>query len=172
MYRLSQRHMRKISSRAVNEDDIIYRMRAVVKKDPVIIEKFKEYGVSLDEIDTVPVTFCDLDVSAKTKNCKIYLNKNMLMKDDPFEFAVPYFLHESIHLGQQVSGIDLNKSKADDYLDKPSEEIAFEAQIDFKRRNESPESAKNYTEKLLDYHDKHGPEREEKKKELLEGKDL
>ena len=55
-------------------------MKGCVKKDPAVVEKFKEYNMSIDKIDNVHVEFEDLDVSAKTKNKKIYLNRKMLRK--------------------------------------------------------------------------------------------
>jgi hypothetical protein len=53
-------------------------MKKCVKKDSAVIEKFKEYGMPIDKVDDVHVEFKDLDVSAKTKDRKIYLNKKML----------------------------------------------------------------------------------------------
>jgi hypothetical protein len=149
-------------------DELIAKMRAAVKKDSAVKAKFMEYGVSLNEIDTVPICFCELDVSAKTKNRKIYLNQSMLSRENVFEFAMPYAIHEVCHLAQQISGASLNKSKTDDYLDKPSEVSAFQLQVDYKKRHEGPEKANEYVDKLLDYHDIKGPERKEKAKQLLD----
>ena len=74
MHKLSQRHQlfQKVSKRSVEQ--FVKDMKEKVKKDPEMIAKFKEYNIPISDIDTVSVTFCPLDVSAKTKNKKIYLN--------------------------------------------------------------------------------------------------
>jgi len=139
-------------------------MKEQVKKDPVVVKKFEEYGIPIADIDKVHVEFCPLDVSAKTKDRKIYINEKMLADDgqDPTH----YLVHELMHYLQQTSG--KTKSNADDYLDKPTEQEAFEAQVDFKKRDESPEDAEEYVDGLLDYHDINGKERKEKKEELMD----
>lgn len=140
-------------------------MKDKVKKDPVVIKKFKEYGIPLNDIDKIHVEFCPLDVSAKTKNRKIYINERMLADDgqDPTH----YLVHELMHYLQQTTGKNRG-GEANDYLDKPTEQEAFEAQIDFKKREESPEEAEEYTEGLLDHHELDGEERKEKKEELMD----
>jgi len=171
MKKLSIRHLRvvKISKRAKpNTNRLIEEMRAEVKKDPIIIKKFKEYGVPLDDIDKVYIEFADLDVSAKTKDRKIYLNQVMLEDDSPTQEPTHYLVHELIHYLQQTTGKNLDHSDAEDYLDKDSEQEAFKAQVDYKKREESPEEAVGYVERLLDHHDIEGKERKEKKKDLLE----
>lgn len=170
MRKLSQRQviLKKLSKRAKPDvEQFILDMRDHVKNDPIIIKKFKEYSVPLDEIDNVPIEFCDLDVSAKTKNQKIYLNEAMLDDDSEVKDPTHYLVHELIHFLQQRTN---NSSEGDnkDYLDKETEEEAFKSQIDFKRREESPEEAEEYVEKLLDHHDVSGKKRKEKKEELLD----
>ncbi len=144
-------------------------MRQQVKSDPVIVEKFKEYGVSLDDIDKIPVEFCDLDVSAKTKDKKIYLNEAMLADDSPVKDPTHYLIHELIHYLQQKTGKNMKKHRnEEEYLDKETEEEAFKAQVDWKKREESPDEAEEYVESLLDHHDMDGRKREDKKEELLD----
>lgn len=163
MNKLSSRH-HKISSR--DDSAIIKKMKEVAKNDEEMISKFKEYGVSIDEIDSVPVAFCELDVSAKTKNKKIYINSALLRKN---EDPTHYLIHELVHFLQQFTKKNLNKGNAEDsYLDKETELEAFKSQVDFKKRNEGEEEAKEYVSDLLDYHDVDGEERKEKKEELLE----
>lgn len=170
MQKLSQRQIHKISKRDLDVNELILKMKAAIKRDKAVVEKFKEYKVSLDDIDNVFVSFVPLDVSAKTKDRKIYLNENMLSKDNPFEFAIPYLIHEIVHYLQQSTRVNLCKNKADDYLDKDSEIESFQVQVDFKKRHEGENSAREYTKKLLDYHGLEGKERKEKAKELLEDK--
>jgi len=173
MHKLSKRQMnlRKLSKRdKASVEQFIQEMRETVKKDPEIISKFEEYGVPLSDIDKVQVTFCKLEVSAKTKNKKIYLNEAMLSGDSKVKDPTHYLVHELIHYLQQSTGKNLSKHKAEDsYLDKQTEQEAFRSQIDYMEREESPQEAERYVEDLLDHHDIHGPDRKEKKEELLEG---
>lgn len=174
MKRLSVRQpkLRILSKRATahkaDVEKFIEDMRKHVKEDPIIIEKFKEYGVPLDDIDDVEVQFCDLDVSAKTKDRKIYLNEGMLAEDSEVKDPTHYFVHELVHYLQQTTGKNMQKHRAeDDYLEKGTEEEAFKAQVDYKKREESPEEAKQYVERLLDHHDYSGDKRDDKRDELL-----
>ena len=174
MRKLSQRQVihRKLSSKDKSSiDRFIKEMKETIKKDPEIIAKFKEYNVPLSDIDIVSVGFCPLDVSAKTKNKKIYLNEEMLNDDSKVKDPTHYLAHEIIHYLQQLTNKNLAKNKADDYLDKPTEMEAFQTQVDFKKRHENEEEAENYVDRLLDHHDIEGKERKEKKKELLEGEE-
>lgn len=140
-------------------------MKEVAKKDPGLNEKFKKYDVDIAEVDDVFVAFEPLDVSAKTKNMKIYINEKFLNEGhDPTH----YLIHELVHYLQQKTGKTRGHQMVSEYLDKPTEEEAFQTQIDFKEKVESPEEAEKYVEKLLDHHDYKGKEREEKKKELLD----
>ena len=168
MRKLSKRQ--QIQNKKVDQEALIAKMRTAIKQDKAVIEKYKEYGVSLDEINTVPICFCDLDVSAKTKNKRIYLNSNMLKEKDPFEFAMPYGIHESIHLAQQISNVHLDKSKADDYLSMPTELESFQAQVDYKKRHEGEAESERYVKDLTSYHGLSGREKKEKEEELLQKK--
>ncbi|HEA46218.1 MAG TPA: hypothetical protein ENH99_00355 [Candidatus Pacearchaeota archaeon] len=152
----------------MSAEEIIEEMREIAKNDSGVIEKFKEYDISLDDIDTVYIDFVSLPVSAKTKDKKIYLNEKFLEKKEPIEFSIPYVIHELMHYLQQKTGkVDRQEQEGEDYLDKDTEEEAFSAQVDFKQREESPAEALRYVEQLLDHHDIDGKERKEKKEELL-----
>jgi hypothetical protein len=155
----------KIAKREPDEDALIRKMRAKVKKDPVVIEAFREYDVPLSKLDGVEIEFDDLDVSAKTKDCRIYLNRKLLEKLDETD-VTSYLVHEIQHFLQQSTG-DTKGSQAKDYLDKETEMDAFQKQVEFKRENKGDEKASEYIEDLLDYHEIDGKERKEKKKELL-----
>jgi len=169
MNKLSARHtpsIKKISKRdSIDEDAIIKKMKEDVKRDPAVIEKCKEYGVSIDDLDDVHVEFADLDVSAKTKDQKIYLNRKMLEPDSEVKDPTHYLAHESIHWAQQVSG-HTNGHKVDDYLHKPTEQAAFQVQIDFKERHEGKGEADKYLSELLNHHNKDGKERQDIKEKL------
>ena len=159
-----------LSSRVIVAGDssaaVIEKMRGIVKRDKVVIDKFKEYGVSLDEIDTVEIEFKDMDVSAKTKNRKIYLNSNLL-KNDIREICA-YAVHELVHYLQQTTGKNIGSEQDDqDYLSKPSEIESFKAQTNFKKRHEGEEAGVEYVEDLVSYHNLKGREKADKERELL-----
>jgi len=143
-------------------------MKEQAKQDPAIIEKFKEYDVPLSDIDGVSVHFCDLDVSAKTKNREIFLNEKMLADDSDIKDPTHYLIHELVHYLQQSTGHHCKHDQDENYLDLETEEEAFKTQIDFKKREESEEEAEDYVEKLLDHHELEGKERKEKKEELMD----
>jgi len=169
MNKLSTRHLlpiKKISKREkIDEDSIVKDMKECVKKDPTVIEKFKEYDVSIDEIDNVHVSFEDLDVSAKTKDKKIYLNRKMLDSDSEVKDPTHYLAHEMVHFLQQSTG-NTQGHEVKDYLSKPTELEAFEVQIDFKEEHEGEKEKDKYVEELLDHHDKDGCERKDLKEKL------
>lgn len=170
MRKLSKRHLtlRRLSKRAKADfDKLVREMKEQAKEDPVIIDKFKEYGVPLDEIDSVSVKFCPLDVSAKTKNEEIFLNEKMLADDSTVDDPTHYLIHELIHYLQQSTGKHNCKNDNADYLDLDTEEEAFKAQIDYKKREESEEEADEYVEGLLDHHEFEGKRRKDKKEELM-----
>ena len=173
MKKLSQRHplIKKLSKRSGPDiEKLVREMRNQAKSDPVIIEKFKEYGVPLDDIDNVSVQFCDLDVSSKTKDQSIYLSNKMLADDSNVDDPTHYLIHELVHYLQQKTGNTCDKDNKD-YLDLETEEEAFKAQIDFKKREESEAKAEEYVDGLLDYHDLEGEKRKGKKEELLDPRD-
>jgi hypothetical protein len=155
----------KLAKRESTEDALIRKMRAKAKKDPVVIGAFKEYDVPLSDLDGVEISFADLDVPAKTKDRRIYLNRKLLDKLDETD-VMSYLIHELEHYLQQSTG-DTKGSQAKDYLDKDTEMAAFQKQVEFKRENKGNGEAKEYVEDLLDYHKIMGPKRKEKKKELL-----
>jgi len=155
----------KVSKRETDEDAIIRKMRSALKKDPVVIKAFKEYGVSLSELDHASIEFADLDVSAKTKNKKIYINRRLLDKVDKIDVA-SYLIHEIRHLLQQLTG-KTKGNQARDYLEKETEIDAFEDQIEFKKNHKGEPAAEKYTEELVDYHGYQGKEKKDKMKELM-----
>lgn len=140
-------------------------MKNDIKSDSEVKEKFDEYNVPLSKLDDIPVEFADLDVSAKTKDKKIYINKKLVEKgQDPTH----YLVHELVHFLQQfTNNVDPNKGEKE-YLDRETEMEAFQSQVDYKKREESPSRAEDYVDGLLDYHDIDGKEREDKKEELME----
>ena len=167
MQKLSVRHVisiKKISKRDIGkEEKMIEEMRKCVKKDEGVQKKFKKYDVPLDKIDDVHIEFADLDVSAKTKDKKIYINRGLI---DQIDDLTHYVAHEMIHFLQQYVGATRGHEATDDYLHKSTEQEAYRVQLNFKEENESPEESQRYLDDLLDYHDKDGEESKELKEKL------
>lgn len=165
MNKLSKRQKPKLSKRQ-NREDLISLMKEKVKKDTAVIKKFKQYKVPLEDLDKVEIHFAPLDVSAKTKDMKIYINESMLDDDSEVKDPASYLAHEIVHWLQQkthnTAGHDVPE-----YLDKPTEIESFKTQIKYKKEHDGEDEAKEYTEDLLDYHNITGPKREKKKRELL-----
>ena len=171
MNKLSVRHftrIRKLSRReSLDIDRVIGDMKKQVKSDPDVKAKFKEYDIPLDAINDVHVEFADLDVSAKTKDGKIYLNEKMLGSDSEVKDPTHYLAHELVHFLQQLTGNTAGHKLVDDYLEKPTEVEAFQVQVKFKERHEGEDEAAEYVEDLLDHHDVKDPkDRKDKKEEI------
>ena len=168
--RLSVRHFKpliRISKR--DEQTIIKEMKQRIKSDTTVIEKFEEYGVPIDKIDDVHVEFAELDVSAKTKNKKIYLNKNMLDDDSEVKDPTMYLAHELVHFCQQFTGKNLDKhNEEDEYLEKETEIEAFQVQEDFIEETQGTPAAEGYISDLLDFHEYTGKKRKDKEEELMD----
>lgn len=160
--------LNKLSKRQnkIDREEYIRSMKERVKKDPAVIKKFHEYNVPIDDIYKVEVCFAPLDVSAKTKDMKIYINESMLDDDSEVKDPTAYLVHELTHYLQQRTGKTKGHQMVSEYMDKPTEQEAFKIQIDFKKRNEGKEEAKKYKEDLLDHHKLKGKKRKEIEKKI------
>lgn len=147
---------------------LIETVKELLKKSPVVMAMFEEFNVPIDDIENVSIDFADLDVSAKTKNKKIYLNERFL-EDGEFAEELHYIVHELTHYLQQTKGEVKHFPDLDDldYLDKPTEIEAFQYQIQFMKDQYGDEKAKEYVDDLLEFHELSGKEAEEKKVKLL-----
>lgn len=146
---------------------IISEIRSHLLNDEMISEILDEYNLDRDFILGVPISFEDLDVSAKTVNAEIKLSNKLLKKS--FDIILRYAVHEFVHAAQHATGKkELKTDKAEDYLDKETEIEAFQYQIKFDADNRGEEEAEEYVDELLEYHDIGDGERKEKKKELME----
>lgn len=160
-------HLPRLSKRGGhNYEKIVKEMKERIKEDPAIQEKFKEYGIPISQIDDVHVEFAELEVSAKTKNKKIYINKKLLDKDD-IKDPTHYLAHEITHYLQQLTGNVGSHNTDDDYLDLPTEEEAFEVQVEYKKEHEGEQAAEKYVDELTSYHGLDGKEKIEKEKKFL-----
>lgn len=149
-------------------EKLINTVKQLLKKSPVVLAMFEEFSFPIDEIDNVSIDFAKLDVSAKTKNKKIYLNERFL-EDGEFTEDLHYIVHELTHYLQQTKGEVKHFPDLDDldYLDKPTEIEAFQYQIQFMKDQYGDQIAEEYINDLLDFHELSGKEAEEKKVKLL-----
>lgn len=147
---------------------LIKVIKDVIKKDPVVLAMFEEFKVPIEALDHVSIDFKDMDVSAKTKDKKIYINSKFL-EDGEIASEIHYFIHELCHYLQQLNKEVRNYKNIDSksYLDKPTEIEAFQYQVQFMKNQYGNKRAKKYIDDLLEFHDLNGKEAEEKKRKLL-----
>lgn len=143
-------------------------MKERLKSDPVVQKIFEDQDMDFDLFDGIPVDFSDeIDVSAKTINSRIILNKKLLK--EPQEIMDRYFVHELTHSLQHMKTEGhRDPYEAHDYLDRPDEVEAFKYQIEFDKNNRGENEVVEYVEELIDYHDIPEHKKEDKKKELLD----
>lgn len=146
--------------------NIVDKIKKCLKEDPHFLEVLEEYQESPSIVDDVPLSFDELEVSAKTINEEIILNEKLL--DADWEDIMRYAIHEMVHVLQQRAGKVNAESQAEDYLDDDNEIEAFQTQLSYMYDNETEEEIQEYLDNLLDHHDIKGKEREDKKEELLE----
>jgi hypothetical protein len=147
--------------------ELIQSAKNQLKKDRTFRETCKEYQVSPEIIDLIPVRFGELDVSAKTEKGIVTLNKKLL--DGKLSNILQYLLHEATHFLQQSFEGPTQGASDGEYLENPVELEAFQNQISFLDDHHGPEKAVKYVDHLLDHHEIDNPdERAEKKQELLE----
>lgn len=160
--------VKKLPYKTLNR--LLEKMRTHLKKDGVVQEMFKEYGVDIEEIDLIPMCFGDLDVSAKTDHGVLIFNYKLLTDGDFFE-DYSYGVHEITHWLQQTTGDKPTQSADDgDYLDNPFEQEGFQNQIEYIADTFGDDEAEDYVDDLLDYHDVEDNEDFEDKKETLMSK--
>ncbi len=153
-----------------DEIKILSEIKETLKNDEVVLEVINEKGYDLSILDGINIDFSDeIDVSAKTINSRIYLNKELL--NEPKDIMNRYAVHELVHALQHM---DSNKAEKiheaydqEDYLDRPDELEAFQTQIKFDANQRGTENVVDYVEDLLDYHEIPEYQRSDKKRELL-----
>lgn len=151
-----------------DELEILSRVRQDLKEDPVVIKLFKDKKKDMELIDGIPIDFSDeIDVSAKTINSRIILNKRLL--HEPYDILYRYAVHEVVHSLQHID-IDGGENNYDDYeyLDRPDEVEAFQYQIESDKNRRGEDEVVEYVEELIDYHDIPEHEQDDKKEQLLE----
>jgi hypothetical protein len=157
----------KKSSQLFDEITILSKIRKALLNDKIAKKICKEKNVGEWFLEGVPITFDEIKQSAKTFDSNIILNRSLMQK--PFDIMMRYVIHELTHSIQHVQ--KLRSEKTDDnegYLDKDTEIEAFRYQVEFDEENRGRGKAEEYVEDLLDYHDIKGPDRADKKDELLD----
>lgn len=148
-------------------EQTIRRILDFLKSSAVVKGMFEKYDVPLSYMTKIIVEFAPLDVSAKTKDCIIYINSDFLA-DLEFSDHIHYIVHEMCHVLQQMTHDPKDLVKPNlDYLDMPTEMEAFQCQIAFMKEFYSDEVAEDYVEQLLDFHQYEGKEKEKKRKNLM-----
>lgn len=146
---------------------LLEAITSLLKDNAIVQELFKKFDVPLEKIDSIPIEFQEMEVSAKTKKGKIYINESLL-SDGDFSEDVHYIVHEIVHWLQQIYGDKTKYPKSNDvhYLDLPSEIEAFKYQIKFIGSFQSADDAEQYVSDLLDFHEFKGEDRAIKASEL------
>jgi hypothetical protein len=157
-----------IRSEDEREKRIVPLLRQRLKNSRLGRRICDKYGEDEDFIDTIPISFEPLDVSAKTVNGRIILNRRLL--EGEFRDCLRYVLHEAVHALQQENG-DVGSGDKGDYLDDPHEIEAFWYQLEGMDDMYSPKEVQEYLEGLMDHHGLEGRERKEKMKELTSDKE-
>lgn len=151
-----------------DEMEILKQIKQGLRRDPTAQKIFKDFKKEIEFLDGIPIDLSDdLDVSAKTVNSRIILNKSLL--NEPFEILMRYAVHELVHALQHMESEDMSDPYSEhEYLDRPDEVEAFQYQIEFDKNNRGEQEVVEYVEELLDYHEVPVEEKEEKKNKLLE----
>ena len=145
---------------------VINAIKQKLKQNDVIKDSFEKNGLSVDEIDDVPVCFAEIEVSARTDHGIIYLNWDLWDEQDEIDH---YLAHEFKHFGQQTTGDGPTKGSTDDnYLDNEFEQEGFQTQTEYISDTRGDEEAEEYIEQVLEHHAVPSEERKTRKKELLQ----
>ena len=163
--------IRSLNRVAKMELKALSKIKNAMKEDEVVEEIFEDAGHHLDTLDGINIDFSDeIDVSAKTINSRILLNKKLL--DESFDIMMRYAVHELVHALQHMESEDAIESymayDKEEYLDRPDEIEAFQRQNQYDANQRGEEEVVAYVEDLVDYHDIPPDEQEDKKEELLE----
>jgi len=166
--KLSLSQVKKLPYQSLNR--MIKKLREFLKQDDTTKEMFKEYGVSIEEIDFIPMKFGNLDVSAKTDHGVIVFNYKLLCDGDFFK-DFSYGVHEITHWLQQTTGTKPTQSSDEgSYLDNPFEQEGFQNQVQYIADNFGDQEAEEYVDQLLDHHEIDDKKEKEDKKETLMAK--
>ena len=122
-------------------------------------------------VDGLSISFDeDLDVSGKTIDGVIYLNEKILK--DPkkmMEYVIHEFTHVCQHIVNEGNTKKNKKEKRKEYLNRESEQEAFIAQVEIKKKEQGSKEAEKYINDLLDHHKIKNKKKRETLTKLLMG---
>jgi hypothetical protein len=150
-----------------DKTEVLSQVKKELSSSPIVLKMCDEYNVDIELILGIPIDFCELDVSAKTIDSKVYLNEDLLL--EPFEKIMRYAIHEVTHAFQHMKRehLDHDPYADDDYLDRGDEQEAFKNQLLYQSEVESVGEIVEYVNDLFDHHDVPGAERKDKLKEIM-----
>jgi hypothetical protein len=147
---------------------IIQQIKDHIREDETLNRIFDDYGVSIAELDYIPMYFDDIDVSAKTDHGVISFNYKLLCDGD-ISKVFSYAIHETTHWLQQCASEGPTKGADEgDYLHNEYEQEGFINQVEFIAKNDGKDEAIEYVDDLLEHHEKEGKERDKLEDILLE----
>lgn len=151
----------------LNQMKALSKVRTALMGDDIAKEICKDLDIGHWHLSSVPISFEEIDVTAKTVDGKIILNTSLIGK--PFPILMRYVIHEVVHAIQHIHEHGIKQ--ADDegaYLDREDEVEAFQYQVKFDKENRGESEAEGYVDRLLEYHDVPSKDKGEKKDELME----
>jgi hypothetical protein len=147
---------------------LINKAKKHLKTNKIWIDICKQHDEGPEIIDLIPVIFDSLDVSGKTEKGIVRLNYKLLADGD-FKGDYGYLVHEGTHWLDQCCGTKATKSSNEgDYLSNKFEQKAFSRQIEFIADQEGKDKAEQYTDDLLEHHEKDGKEKDKLKDILMD----
>lgn len=154
---------------------ILEKLKKRIFDSDVVKNMLKEYDIKRSELDLWPICVAKIPVSARTDHGIIYLNVDLFTGGDieeNLEANDHYLPHEMTHVCQQTTGSRATPGSTDDnYLDNPTEQEGFRNQSKYISDTKGDEDAKEYIEKVLDYHTNNNTDskkRNERREKLLE----
>lgn len=167
LYAKSKNKLNKVANEINHDLSLLDKIKKELKDSDIVKDLFKEYNQPESLIDAIPIDVVDdIDVSAKTLNGRIKINKSL--ESEGFDIVMRYVVHELVHVLQHMTSDEPGDPYEDyDYMDRPDEVEAFQKQIEFDKENRGEDAVIEYVEELVDYHDLDGADAEDKKKELL-----
>ena len=147
---------------------LVSKIKEAMEQDDIVNKILKEFNLKEDIVNGFSIVFDeDLDVTAKTTNGEVVLNKELMSKS--FDTIMRYVVHEFVHVCQHIKnqkskGKKSNKDKG--YLDNKEEVEAFKWQILYDAEENGIKSVHKYLDELMEFHDFPENKRDEKIEEL------
>ena len=152
------------------EDSILTtsKIKEELCADPIAKKILDKFNMPEEVIQGLSISFDeDLDVTAKTVNGEVTLNKTLL--DKSFHTLMRYVIHELVHVCQHIRDEDKKPKKSPKgkgYLENKEEIEAFKWQTLYETETKGEDKAEEYLENLLEFHKIPKKEREDKIEEL------